>query len=246
MAAEPRIIIPGVQQHDKPWTVPPITSPLTEDETQLVIEGSEPIRLAEQPPLLSSDLNISVLGKTWEELRERPSHRLILQDNTTRIIAQHPTPSVCVALFRPGTSGADVLLHLRADNRLWGLPGGAIEYGESLEQAVRREMVEETGLTGFEIRGIVGVHSDPTNGALFSYPDGNVVHYVCLTVLAWIADWEASATQLRGSAESVALFWHPYESCHGTLPEPCSSIHLRRVQTAWACLQAQAVVLPLG
>ena len=202
--------------------------------------------MPEQPPSFSSDLNISVLGKTWEELRERPSQRLIHRENTTQIMSLHPTPSVCVALFRPGTSGADVLLHMRADNGLWGLPGGALEDGESIKHAVRREMEEETGLTGFEVRGIVSVHSDPATGALFTYPDGNTVHYVCVTVLAWMADWEASAAGLRASAESLALYWFPYEVSHVSLPEPFSPIHQRRLAVAWAALQGAASSLALA
>ena len=158
----------------------------------------------------------------------------------------HPRPSVCCALFRPGTSGVDVLLHLRKDNGLWGLPGGALEYGESIEQAVRREMEEETGLSGFDVRGIAAVDSDPATGALFTYPDGNTVHYVCLTVLAWIADWEASATQLRASAESQALFWYPLESCWPALPEPFAPVHQRRVTAAWAALTQSSPLLALG
>lgn len=161
-------------------------------------------------------------------------------------IDRKPCPSVCVALFRQGTSGIDVLLHLRADNGLWGLPGGALAYGESIEQAVRREMEEETGMNGFEVRGIVGVHSDPKTGACFPYPDGNTVHYVCITVLAWIEDWNASSTQLRGSAESLALFWYPWQSCPTSLPEPFSQIHLARLRAAWICLNESKEMLCLG
>jgi 8-oxo-dGTP pyrophosphatase MutT (NUDIX family) len=40
----------------------------------------------------------------------------------------------------------EILLQLRSDNNLWGLTGGSIELGETLEEAGRREVFEETGL----------------------------------------------------------------------------------------------------
>lgn len=41
---------------------------------------------------------------------------------------------------------AQLLLQHRKDNKSWGLPGGAMELGESLEEVAVREMEEETGL----------------------------------------------------------------------------------------------------
>jgi len=44
--------------------------------------------------------------------------------------------------------GDRVLLveHAKGENRYWLLPGGGVDHGESLPEALRRELLEETGL----------------------------------------------------------------------------------------------------
>ncbi|MBP2018868.1 ADP-ribose pyrophosphatase YjhB (NUDIX family) [Symbiobacterium terraclitae] len=62
-----------------------------------------------------------------------------------RAYAGYPMPS-CHALIM---DGQQVLLVLRANPPLrgyWGLPGGRVELGETVEQALLREVREETGL----------------------------------------------------------------------------------------------------
>ncbi len=85
-------------------------------------------------------------------------------------------------VIRPGVSAIiqtpeGLLLQRRADNGLWGLPGGGVEPGESVRVAVVREVREETGLEVTPGR-LIGVYSAPENHQIVTYPDGNVVHYV--------------------------------------------------------------------
>lgn len=75
------------------------------------------------------------------------------------------TASYALRNFRIGVSAlifedGRVLLARRRDIGWWNLPGGGMEIGETVEQALRREVLEETGLV-VEIGQLVGVYSKP-------------------------------------------------------------------------------------
>src|SRR6266702_535822 len=53
-----------------------------------------------------------------------------------------------------------ILLAHRRDIDWWNLPGGGMEVGETVDEALRREVAEETGLE-VEIEQLVGVYSKP-------------------------------------------------------------------------------------
>ncbi|WP_439405519.1 NUDIX hydrolase [Bradyrhizobium sp. DASA03076] len=72
----------------------------------------------------------------------------------TLVQPTHPQIAVSAAIFRDGK----VLLTRRARSPAKGfysLPGGRVEFGESLHQAVKREVDEETGLA-IEIVSLAG------------------------------------------------------------------------------------------
>ncbi len=82
-------------------------------------------------------------------------------------------PSVSAVIF---DGRGRLLLQQRSDGGQWGLPGGSVEIGESVEQAVQREVQEEADLT-VVVRRLVGIYSDPAL-QIVRYPDGAVWHYV--------------------------------------------------------------------
>ncbi|OAF13947.1 NUDIX hydrolase [Bradyrhizobium centrolobii] len=91
----------------------------------------------------------------------------------------HPQLAVSAAIFRDGK----VLLVRRARSPgkgFYSLPGGRVEFSESLHQALRREVDEETGLD-IEIIGLAGWREVLPS-------TGGAGHYLIMSFAArWIA-----------------------------------------------------------
>ena len=70
--------------------------------------------------------------------------------------------------------GQRVLLHKREDFRVWALPGGGLENGETPEQGATRETFEETGYH-IKIKKLVGQYHRPQFDDLRTVFVGQVV-----------------------------------------------------------------------
>lgn len=84
----------------------------------------------------------------------------------------------CVILLN---NEKEILLQLRNDNKCWGLAGGSIELGETLEQVAKRELFEETGLVAKRLE-LFQVYSGEE--FYYKYPHGDEVYnvvsvYIC-------------------------------------------------------------------
>ncbi|MDH5191272.1 MAG: NUDIX hydrolase [Gammaproteobacteria bacterium] len=123
--------------------------------------------------------------------------------------ALHPQIAVGIILFN---SQNEVLLIKRANppaEGLWTLPGGKVKYGESLEQACIREMLEETGINVRPLK-LIEVVERITEG----------FHYVIMDYLAvQMTDDEAVPSSDALDAKWVSLEqFSDYETTEGLLP----------------------------
>jgi 8-oxo-dGTP pyrophosphatase MutT (NUDIX family) len=101
-----------------------------------------------------------------------------------------------------------LLLERRRDCGRWGFVGGGVGAEESLEDALRREVFEETGLvvTGEELFAVF-----PGPSCVVRYPDGNVVRLMTSVYRARVEDFGA----LRRSDESEELGFFRREELTG-------------------------------
>lgn len=63
---------------------------------------------------------------------------------------RHPIPTVGALVFND--AGKMLLVRTNKWSNLWGIPGGKIDWGESSGDALRRELLEETGLNVEDVR----------------------------------------------------------------------------------------------
>ncbi len=92
---------------------------------------------------------------------------------------EHPIVAVAATVFNTNNC---VLLVRRAKNPgkgMWGIPGGAVEPGEKLTSAVKRELLEETGIVVDPIEMITfieRVHRDKADRVQYHYI---IFEYLC-------------------------------------------------------------------
>jgi 8-oxo-dGTP pyrophosphatase MutT (NUDIX family) len=77
-------------------------------------------------------------------------------------------------------SGNRMLLQRRTDNNTWGIIGGALEVGETLEETAKREAFEETGLVVENLK-LFDIFSGPD--FFYEYPNGDQVYDVCVVYI---------------------------------------------------------------
>lgn len=91
-----------------------------------------------------------------------------------------------------------ILLQKRADKGTWGLPGGALELGESALEALVREFYEETGVE-VRVEKLLNVYTKYSD----SYPNGDEAQV--LTILYLVSSEISISINFFTSDETLEL-----------------------------------------
>jgi ADP-ribose pyrophosphatase YjhB (NUDIX family) len=132
-----------------------------------------------------------------DDLRKLVGHRPLIMVGATVLVLEE---------------GNRLLMIRRSESGAWGVPGGAMEPGETAEETARRELLEETNLEAGELE-LFGVFSGPE--LYYRYPNGDQVYNVSIAYLAH----EVHGTLKLNDGEHTEFGYFPL----GFLPEDIST-----------------------
>jgi 8-oxo-dGTP diphosphatase len=150
-----------------------------------------------------------------------PSGALKIVKEVARHLLRRPVVGIVAAARTPD---GRLLLIRRGDSGKWALPGGTLEWGENLRDAITREVWEETGAKVTALGELLGVYSasfrDPrfhavtiVVGATCTEPDKSQVNPIEVTEVGLFRDDELPHDFSHGmqdmvqSAVSKKLVW---------------------------------------
>jgi len=119
-----------------------------------------------------------------------------------------------------------LLMMKRTDSGHWGIPGGAVELGEVIEEAAKRETREETNLQIGEM-SLFGVFSGPE--LYYKYPNGDEVYNVSIVYLA--QDWRG---EVKLNHEHSEWSWFSASDIPEDLSPPIKTILDQFKRTSFA------------
>jgi ADP-ribose pyrophosphatase YjhB (NUDIX family) len=134
----------------------------------------------------------------------------VTRGDTPRVPSYYRDPSA-PAPNRPRRAGVvafvvrerSLLLERKADFGTWGIPGGALDENETIEEGMARDVREETGLEVVSSE-LFGIFSDPSR--IIEYDDGNVYRLLTVAFVVGVA-----AGEPRISEEPLELRFVPFE-----------------------------------
>ena len=105
-----------------------------------------------------------------------------------------------------------VLFIRRIDNGQWGIPAGAFEHGETIEECICREVKEETGLQILKLQ-LIGISTQPSLETV-CYPNGDQVQYFTVEFYSKHFEGRLEANKV----ETISVSFQPKER-RRSLPE---------------------------
>lgn len=137
------------------------------------------------------------------EMRELIGHRPLMVVGAAAVILNHDD---------------EILLVRRTDMPLWSLPVGVVEVGESVTAGLKREVMEETGLTVVSAEPMA-LFSGP--GQRLQYPNGDIVQST--TTVFLVRQWKGEPRPDNVETSDVRFF--PTDA----LPDDVLPLHRQRL-----------------